>query len=139
MLAILKKTKYKQKRNIANISTKYTNRLDLWVYASYLNTREAEAGRSLWVQARLFYLHGDLQDSYDYIGRPCLKKPNPTNQRIKHSLTSQSKNFPEYNDSQRKSYGLAAMQRAFLSGRVFFHNGLMEKTPWNTVLKTKTS
>ena len=137
-MQVILKTQNINKGKIHQIpAQKYANKSDLWVYASYLNTKEAD--RSLWVQARLFSLHDEIQYSYDYIGRPCLKKPNPTNQRIKHSLTSQSKNFPEYNDSQRKSYGLAAMQRAFLSGRVFFHNGLMEKTPWNTVLKTKTS
>ena len=53
-----KKEKRKKKKNPENINKrkiqqipaqKYTNKSDICVYASYLYSREAEAGRSLWV------------------------------------------------------------------------------------------
>ena len=50
----------------------------------------------------LISLHGEFQDTLDYIGISFLKKPNPTNQPFKHCLTSQSKTIPEYNVNQKE-------------------------------------
>ena len=66
-------------------------RPDLVAYTCNPITWEAEAGRFLLVSAWADLLHGEFQDTLDYIGRPFLKKPNPTNQTFKYSLTSQRK------------------------------------------------